>query len=131
MHDFLTVGAPAPLQEAGVAALALPDSYYTELAQGYQRRRDLMADMLTRHGFRCHIPAGAYYMMTEVAQFGFEDDVQFARYLVESIGVATVPGSSFYHDPKRGRTKLRFCFSKRDETLKEADKRLERLTISD
>jgi aspartate/methionine/tyrosine aminotransferase len=129
MHDFLTVGAPAPLQEAGAAALALPDSYYAELAAGYLRRRDLLLDILTRHEFRCHVPSGAYYVMTDIEHFGFANDVQFARYLVEKIGVAGVPGSSFYRDPGRGRTKLRFCFSKRDETMNEADRRFQKLKI--
>jgi aminotransferase len=128
LHDFLTVGAPAPLQQAGAAALALPDAYYTELAAGYRRRRDLLVDILTRHRFRCFVPAGAYYVMTDISAFGFPDDVQFARYLVEEIGVAAVPGSSFYRDASRGRTKLRFCFSKRDETMLEADRRLGKLT---
>jgi len=128
MHDFLTVGAPAPLQEAGAAALSLPERYYSELAARYQQRRDVMIEMLTRHGFRCHVPSGAYYVMTDVAHFGFPDDVAFAKHLVESIGVASVPGSSFYRTGSRGRTKVRFCFSKRDETMREADRRLERLS---
>jgi aspartate/methionine/tyrosine aminotransferase len=127
MHDFLTVGAPAPLQEAGAAALSLPESYYRELAARYQQRRDVMIEMLTRHGFRCHVPSGAYYVMTDIAHFGFSDDVAFAKHLVESIGVASVPGSSFYRTGSRGRTKVRFCFSKRDETMREADRRLEKL----
>jgi aspartate/methionine/tyrosine aminotransferase len=129
MHDFLTVGAPAPLQEAGAVALSLPGSYYQTLAREYQRRRDLLVGILTRHGFHCHVPAGAYYIMTDVAQFGFPDDVAFAKYLVEKVGVATVPGSSFYRQSDRGRTKVRFCFSKRDETMMEADKRLARLRL--
>jgi aspartate/methionine/tyrosine aminotransferase len=128
LHDFLTVGAPAPLQQAGAAALALPEAYYTDLAAGYRRRRDLLVEILTRHRFRCFVPAGAYYVMTDIAAFGFPDDVQFARYLVEQIGVASVPGSSFYRDAARGRTKVRFCFSKRDETMLEADRRLGKLT---
>jgi aminotransferase len=127
MHDFLTVGAPAPLQEGGAVALSLPGSYYQTLAREYQRRRDLLVGILTRHGFHCHVPAGAYYIMTDVAQFGFPDDVAFAKYLIEEVGVATVPGSSFYRQSDRGRTKVRFCFSKRDETMMEADKRLARL----
>ena len=127
MHDFLTVGAPAPLQEAGAAALSLPLSYYRDLATRYQQRRDVMIEMLTRHGFKCHIPSGAYYVMTDVAHFGFPDDVAFAKYLVETIGVASVPGSSFYRSGPRGKTKVRFCFSKRDETMAEADRRLAKL----
>ena len=124
MHDFLTVGAPAPLQEAGAAAMAMPDSYFSDLAVHYVERRDFMLEMLTRHGFRCHVPQGAYYVMTDVEHFGFPDDVAFSRYLVEEVGVASVPGSSFHRDPSRGRTKVRFCFAKRYETMKEADTRL-------
>jgi aspartate/methionine/tyrosine aminotransferase len=130
MHDFLTVGAPAPLQAAGAAALALPEDYYRSLAADYQRRRDWAVEMLTRHGFTCHVPGGAYYVMTDIAAFGFPDDVAFARHLVTEIGVAAVPGSSFYREPASGRTKLRFCFSKRDETLAEADRRLDALRPS-
>ncbi len=130
VHDFLTVGAPAPLQEAGAAALALPERYYAELARGYERRRDLLLNILTRHGFTCYKPYGAYYIMTDIAAFGAADDTAFARYLVREVGVAAVPGSSFYHDPALGRSKLRFCFSKKDETLLEADRRLAKLAVS-
>jgi aminotransferase len=124
VHDFLTVGAAAPLQEAGIAALGVPDSYYEQLAASYRRRRDMLLDILERHHFACYKPYGAYYIMTDIAGFGFSDDVAFARYLVKEMGVAAVPGSSFYSDPALGRTKLRFCFCKKDETLAEADKRL-------
>ncbi len=127
VHDFLTVGAAAPLQEAGVAALATPESYYIELAEGYRRRRDRLMDILERHHFTCYQPGGAYYIMTDISAFGFANDVEFARYLVKDIGVAAVPGSSFYRDQASGRTKLRFCFCKRDETLAEADRRLAKL----
>jgi aminotransferase len=121
------VGAAAPLQEAGVAALGVPDSYYTELADAYRGRRDRLLEILERHRFVCYRPFGAYYIMTDVGAFGFQDDVAFARYLVTDVGVAAVPGSSFYSDPAAGRTKLRFCFCKRDETLAEADRRLTKL----
>jgi aspartate/methionine/tyrosine aminotransferase len=127
LHDFLTVGAPAPLQQAGAAALASPDAYYTELAADYRRRRDMLVEILTRHRFHCFVPDGAYYVMTDISAFGFPDDVEFAKHLVEHVGVAAVPGSSFYRDAARGRTKLRFCFSKRDETMLEADRRLAKL----
>jgi aminotransferase len=127
VHDFLTVGAAAPLQEAGVAALALPETYYGELAAAYQSRRDVLLGILERHGFTCYKPYGAYYIMTDIADFGFPDDVEFARYLVKDIGVAAVPGSSFYRHAAAGRTKLRFCYCKRDATLKEADRRLAKL----
>jgi aspartate/methionine/tyrosine aminotransferase len=127
VHDFLTGGAPAPLQEAGAVALALPDAYYVKLAADYQRRRDVLLDVLERHHFTCYKPFGAYYIMTDIRSFGFPDDVEFARYLVKDVGVAAVPGSSFYKSSNEGRTKLRFCFCKKDETLSEADRRLEKL----
>jgi aminotransferase len=129
VHDFLTVGAAAPLQEAGIAALSIPDTYYTQLAAAYRARRDRLVDILTRHQFQCFVPGGAYYVMTDIAAFGFANDVEFARYLVKEIGVAAVPGSSFYRHPEAGRTKLRFCFCKRDETLAEADRRLAKLAV--
>src|SRR5207253_4798882 len=127
VHDFMTVGAPAPLQEAGAVALTLPDDYYTTLAANYQKRRDVLVDILERHHFTCYKPYGAYYIMTDIAAFGFTDDVEFARYLVRDVGVAAVPGSSFYKTADAGRTKLRFCFCKRDETLREADRRLAKI----
>ena len=127
VHDFLTVGAAAPLQEAGAAALALPDAYYAELAAGYQRRRDMLLALLEPRGFVCFKPRGAYYVMTDIDGFGCADDVEFSRYLITEVGVAVVPGSSFYHDPALGRTKVRFTFCKRDETLQEAGRRLETL----
>jgi aminotransferase len=124
VHDFLTVGAPAPLQEAGAVALALPDQYYLDLAAKYRRLRDILLDVLERNHFTCYRPNGAYYIMTDIAGFGFRDDVEFARYLVRDVGVAAVPGSSFYKHAEKGRTKLRFCFCKKDETLAEAERRL-------
>ena len=127
VHDFLTVGAAAPLQEAGAVALGMADDYYRKLAADYQRRRDVLVDILERHYFTCYRPDGAYYIMTDIGAFGFGDDIEFARYLVRDIGVAAVPGSSFYSNAALGRTKLRFCFCKRDETLSEADQRLEKL----
>jgi len=129
VHDFLTVGAAAPLQEAGVAALGVPDSYYEGLAAAYTRRRDMLLDILERRSFTCYKPSGAYYIMTDIAAFGFRDDLEFARYLVKEVGVAAVPGSSFYRSPAAGRTKLRFCFCKKDETLAEADRRLSKLAV--
>jgi aspartate/methionine/tyrosine aminotransferase len=130
VHDFLTVGAPAPLQEAGAVALGLPDEYYAKLAREYQRRRDVLLDILERHHFTCFKPDGAYYIMTDIRSFGFKDDVEFARYLVKDVGVGTVPGSSFYKTSNEGRTKIRFCFCKKDETLAEADRRLARLAAA-
>jgi aminotransferase len=128
VHDFLTVGAASPLQEAGALALDLPASYYTALAEAYARRRDRIVPILERAGFRVYRPAGAYYVMTEIDGLGWDDDVAFARHLVEEIGVAVVPGSSFYNDPAHGRRQVRFAFCKKDETLDEAERRLARLT---
>jgi aminotransferase len=130
VHDFLTVGAPAPLQEAGAVALGLPDDYYVKLAENYRQRRDVLLEILERHHFTVYKPYGAYYIMTDIRVFGFADDVEFARYLVKDVGVAAVPGSSFYKTAANGRTKLRFCFCKRDETLEEADRRMGKLVAA-
>jgi aminotransferase len=127
VHDFLTVGAAAPLQEAGAAALALPESYYRDLAQAYAVRRARLLAILERAGFVVHRPAGAYYVMTETTRLGWDDDVAFARHLIEKIGVAVVPGSSFYQDPGDGRSQVRFAFCKKEETLAEAERRLSAL----
>jgi aspartate/methionine/tyrosine aminotransferase len=127
VHDFLTVGAAAPLQAAGAIALALPDSYYVELARDYQSRRDTMLATLDRAGFSSYKPRGAYYVMADISAFGFEDDVQFARHLIENVGIAAVPGSSFFFHPSEGATLIRFCFCKKYETLKLADERLLRI----
>jgi len=127
VHDFLTVGAPAPLQEAGVSALSLPESYYAKLAEGYRKRRDRLVPALEAAGFRCFLPRGAYYVMTDISAFGYADDVAFTKYLVSNVGVAAVPGSSFYRDPKEGAQQVRFAFCKRDETLDEAAKRLKQV----
>ena len=127
VHDFLTVGAAAPLQEAGAVALSLPEDYYRQLAAKYLKQRDVLLEILERHHFTCYKPYGAYYIMTDISTFGFNDDVEFARHLVKEVGVAAVPGSSFYKDPLKGRTKLRFCYCKKDETLREADRRLTKL----
>ena len=127
VHDFLTVGAPAPLQEAGAAALGLPRAYYENLATGYKARRDRLIPALAAAGFRCFRPRGAYYVMTDITVFGFADDVAFTKYLVKEIGVAAVPGSSFYNDPRNGAKQVRFAFCKRDATLDEAGRRLRKL----
>ncbi|MGQ0736109.1 MAG: pyridoxal phosphate-dependent aminotransferase [Acidobacteriota bacterium] len=127
MHEYITVAAPAPLQEAGARALALPDGYYRDMAGQYQRLRDWLVGILDRQGFVCYPPAGAYYVMADISRFGFEDDVAFARYLVSEIGVAAIPASSFYQDARHGASLVRFCFSKRDETIREAELRLARL----
>ena len=124
VHDFLTVGAAAPLQHAGIAALAQPDSYYRNLAREYAGRRDLIVEELQAAGFRCFNPNGAYYVMTDISGFGFQNDYEFVRYLIDDIGVAAVPGSSFFDDPAAGSQLVRFCFCKKYETLKEAGVRL-------
>jgi aspartate/methionine/tyrosine aminotransferase len=124
VHDFLTVGAPHPLQEAAATALHIDRSYYQTLARDYQERRDFLARALEEAGFKIYLPNGAYYIMTDVGHFGFSDDVTFARHLVEKAGVATVPGSSFYSHPSLGVNKVRFCFPKRRETLEGAAERL-------
>jgi aspartate/methionine/tyrosine aminotransferase len=130
-HDFVTVGAPAPLQEAAVTALNLPDSYYDSLREAYQARRDLLRGQLDKAGFRTFEPQGAYYILTECAHFleryGLSDDTAFAMFLIKEVGVATVPGSSFYAHPELGRTKIRFCFPKTDDVLLDAGQRLQRL----
>ncbi len=124
VHDFLTVGAPAPLQEAGARALELPAAYYQQLVAGYRERRDFLLSALETAGFGCWKPRGAYYIMTDIASFGFSDDVAFSTWLVREIGVAPVPGSSFYSEPGRGARQVRFCFPKQRDTLEDAARRL-------
>jgi aminotransferase len=130
-HDFVTVGAPHPLQEAAVTALTLPEAYYEWLRRMYQDKRDLLLRYLDKAGFVTYRPAGAYYILTDAAHFlarhGIADDTAFAMWLVKEIGVATVPGSSFYAHGELGRTKIRFCFPKTDDVLQEAGERLLRL----
>jgi aminotransferase len=127
VHDFLTVGAAAPLQEAGAVAMRSPASYYESIARDYLVRRDRLLGILAGAGFRCFKPRGAYYIMTDISAFGFPDDVTFAKYLITDIGVAAVPGSSFYRDPADGRTHLRFTFCKREATFQAAAERLAKL----
>jgi len=127
VHDFLTVGAAAPLQQAGVLALNMPDSYYEKLARDYQGRRDLLLGILQEAGFRCFRPDGAYYIMTDISDFGFTDDYAFVRHMIEQAGVAAVPGSSFFADSSAGNTLIRFCFCKKYETLEEARLRLTKI----
>jgi aminotransferase len=128
VHDFLTVGAAAPLQEAGAKAMAFPASYYEKLAQEYAVRRERLLGILTQVGFRCFKPRGAYYIMTDISAFGFPDDFAFAKYLVEEIGVAAVPGSSFFRDAADGKSILRFTFCKKEQTLAAAAERLAKLS---
>jgi aspartate/methionine/tyrosine aminotransferase len=127
VHDFLTVGAAAPLQQAGVLALNMPDSYYQKLARDYQGKRDMLLGILEGAGFRCFRPDGAYYIMTDVSDFGFPNDYAFVRHMIETAGVAAVPGSSFFADSKDGSKLIRFCFCKKYETLEEAKERLTKI----
>ena len=128
VHDFLTVGAPAPLQEAGAVAIEQGELYYPELRGLYERKCDFLLTALLESGFRAHRPEGAYYIMADFSDIGFEgDDVAFARHMVERIGVAPVPGSSFYSSAEGGSRYVRLTFSKSDETLEEAARRLRRL----
>jgi aspartate/methionine/tyrosine aminotransferase len=124
VHDFLTVGAAAPLQAAAAAALTMSSSYYEGLSTSYRAKRERLLGILEHAGFRCITPRGAYYIMTDVSGFGFPDDVALARHLVTEVGVASVPGSSFYRTGDGGRQQLRFCFCKKDETLTAAAERL-------
>ncbi|HEY9246292.1 MAG TPA: aminotransferase class I/II-fold pyridoxal phosphate-dependent enzyme [Candidatus Methanoperedens sp.] len=126
VHDFLTVGAPAPLQHACATALRFPATYYEELVSMYDGKRKLLYDALIKAGFKCTLPEGAYYILADIPDGTKMGDMEFARYLVSKVGVAAVPGSSFYRNEK-GKHKLRFTFSKKDETLIEAAKRLENL----
>ncbi len=130
VHDFLTVGAAAPLQQAGAVALALPDDYYATLACEYQARRDALLAMLERAGFRCTRPGGAYYVMADISGFGFPNDVEFVRHPIENVGIAAVPGSSFFSKAEDGATLIRFCFCKKYETLKATEERLRLLRIA-
>ncbi|MCB9468568.1 MAG: aminotransferase class I/II-fold pyridoxal phosphate-dependent enzyme [Candidatus Obscuribacterales bacterium] len=124
VHDFLTVGAPAPLQRAGAHAVNLPEVFYEELAAEYKHRRKIMLAMLEETGFDYFKPDGAYYVFSDISKFGFEDDLAMTRHLVKEVGVAVVPGSSFFADRQEGRKYIRFCYSRRDETLAAARERL-------
>ena len=125
VHDFLTVGAPAPLQEACAAALdALGGDYYAELARDYRERRDILYRGLRDSGFLCRPPEGAYYIMADFSALSSLDDTAFSTFLARECGVAPVPGSSFYHRPEDGRKLVRFAFCKRIGTLRRAVSRL-------
>ncbi len=126
-HDFLTVGAPHPLQIAGAHALRMDNPYFEGLREGYTERRAVLFDALTAIGFKCSKPEGAYYIMADIRPLTDMDDVAFSRFLVEEVGVAVVPGSSFFADPADGRSFIRFAFPKRIETLQEAIRRLKKV----
>ena len=128
IHDFLTVGAPAPLQEACARAIAESDDYYIELKNFYRKRKDFFYNSLKNIGFKCIEPEGAYYIMCEFYNFGFKDDIKFTEYLIKEIGVAVVPGSSFFSDENPDKNRyIRFCFCKKMETLQNAIERLKKL----
>ena len=124
VHDFLTVCAPSPLQEACLTALKLPNSYYDDLRALYDESRNLLLAALEDASFQCTRPEGAYYIWTDIRKTGFKDDRELAKHLITKVGVGAVPGSSFYHSPAKGRLKLRFSFSKKPETIRRAAKRL-------
>ncbi len=127
VHEQLTVSPAAPFQAAGAMALALPDSYFQDVAASYHAKRERLLGILTAAGFDCYAPQGAYYVMTDIRRFGFADDEAFAMHMVTNVGVAVVPGSAFYRVSDAGRSKVRFCFCKKDETLDAAEERLSRL----
>lgn len=127
VHDFLTVGAAAPLQAAGAYAMSLPPEYYRGLQQEYQQKRDYLLPVLQNAGFKVYQPDGAYYVMTDISAFGFNNDVEFTNFLIKEIGVACVPCSSFYSDKSLGAQQVRFCFCKKEETLEAAAEKLSRL----
>jgi aminotransferase len=127
VHDYLTVAAAAPLQHAGVTALGLPSSYHARTLAEYAERRERMMSTLAETGFAASAPAGAYYVMADVSHLGLGSDVEVAMHLVEHVGVAVVPGSSFFSDPELGRHLVRFAFCKRLETLDAAAERLRTL----
>lgn len=124
-HDFLTVGAAAPLQEAALAGLRLPDSYYDELRDEYQAKRDLFLGLLDEAGLSYTRPDGAYYVLVDISEFDDQDDTRFCEWLAQFVGVAAVPGSSFFREPVHHL--IRFHFAKKDETLSEAGRRLAQL----
>jgi aspartate/methionine/tyrosine aminotransferase len=127
VHDFLTVGAANPLQVAGAYALSLPESYYENLQKEYQLKRDFIVPVLQDAGFKCDYPEGAYYVMCDISNFGFKNDIEFTKHLISEIGVACVPASSFYFDKSLGNQQVRFCFCKKDETLQAAAERFQKL----
>lgn len=125
VHDYLVVAAPTPFQIAAILALHLPDSYYQELKEYYQKRRDFLLELFAELAIPVFRPGGAYYMMIQVQGWGYDNDEDLAMALVEKAGIAVVPGSSFYHRPEEGRDKVRLCFAKQWSTLYEVRKRLE------
>ncbi len=130
VHDFLTVGAPAPLQAAGAVGMAFGPDYYNHIALDYRARRDVIVHALEEAGFKFAIPEGAYYVLADFSDLSSLPDDEFARWLTREIGVAPVPGSSFYHEPSLGRRLVRFAFCKKLETLERAGERLANVRAS-
>ena len=126
-HQFLTFATPTPLQHGAAAALRAPESYFREFLDGYAHRRDLLVDGLARIGFDVYPPQGTYFVLADHTPFGFPDDVAFCRHLIETVGVAAIPPSAFYHDPRDGAKLVRFAFCKDEGTLREAIGRLAKL----
>jgi aminotransferase len=124
VHDFLTVGAPAPLQAAGAVGMAFDADYYNHIALDYRARRDTMVAALNEGGFKFSAPEGAYYILADFTELSDLRGVAFAHWLAKEIGVATVPGTSFYHEPTMGETVTRFAFCKKPATLERAAERL-------
>jgi L-glutamine---4-(methylsulfanyl)-2-oxobutanoate aminotransferase len=127
VHDFLTVGSPAPLQRSGVTAMQLPATYYDELAKLYQEKRDIITQALDEVGIQYFLPKGAYYVFASIAGFGYKSDIELTNHLIKEIGVAVVPGSSFFSQSEESKQFIRFCFSKRTETLQVAREKLLKL----
>jgi aminotransferase len=127
LNDLLYICAPHPLQRGVVAALDLPDSYYSEMARDYRAKRDMLADVLTEKGFKPYVPQGAYYMLTEFEPARYRDASHAAESILAEVGVACIPGGDFYADRRNGRYQLRFCFAKQRHDLEEACRRLSRL----
>jgi aminotransferase len=124
VHDFITVGAASPLQQAGVMALGMGDDYYANLAAEYAGKRDHLLTSLEAVGLRCSVPRGAYYIMADISSLNFNDDVKFVKHLIEKVGMAAVPGSSFFSHSGDGANWVRFCFCKKYETLEVARQKL-------
>jgi aminotransferase len=129
VHDFLTVGAPAPLQRAGVTAMKLPPTYYKNLAETYRAKRAFMTQLLEEVDVPYFQPKGSYYVLVDISQFGYTNSVEFTYYLIKEIGVAAVPASSFSSRAELGRSLIRFCFSKTPETLEAARAKLLKLRL--
>jgi aminotransferase len=124
VHDFLTVGAPAPLQEAGAVGLAFGPDYYNQMANDYRERRELLCSALRDAGFKFTVPEGAYYVLADFSDLSSSNDREFALWLAKDAGIATVPGSSFHATPGLGSNYVRFAFCKRKETLVRAAERI-------